>query len=378
MEISMISQRAKNLDPYVPGEQPKDREYIKLNANENPYAPSGKVIEALSHLITHKPLSLALYPDPDSSILRSAIARSLNESSGVLGTMGTKTDHKKLSISPDMIFCGNGSDEVLSVLFYSFFNDDKPLVAPEHSYSFYPVYCGYYGIPLNKIPLNKDFTLDTESMLRAAHESCCGLIFANPNAPTSLALSVENIRKMLEDFPADKAFVVDEAYVDFSDESALCLLSEFKNLVIVRTFSKSFSFAGMRLGYAVANPELIEVMTRVKNSFNHFPVDIAAQTAGTAACNDTGYYAENARKIISQRQRLIKFLRNNGWMCYESKTNFILAKKDGISGKEVYEKVKHDGILVRHFNTPVITEYVRISIGTEQQMDMLIKSLEKI
>jgi histidinol-phosphate aminotransferase len=378
MEISMISQRAKNLDPYVPGEQPKDREYIKLNANENPYAPSGKVLEALSHLITHKPLSLALYPDPDSNELRSAIAQSLNASSGVLGTMGTITQQIELSISPDMVFCGNGSDEVLSVLFYSFFNADKPLIAPEHSYSFYPVYCGYYGIPLNKIPLNKDFTLDTESMLKVSRESCCGLIFANPNAPTSLALSVENIRKMLEGFPSNKVFVVDEAYVDFSDESALCLLNEFKNLVIVRTFSKSFSFAGMRLGYAVAHPELIEVMTRVKNSFNHFPVDIAAQTAGIAACKDTLYYAENAKKIIAQRERLIDFLRKNGWMCYDSKTNFVLAKKDGISGKEIYEKVKTDGILLRHFNTPVITEYVRISIGTEQQIDKLIKSLEKI
>ncbi len=373
----MISQRAKKLDPYVPGEQPKDREYIKLNANENPYPPSPKVIEALSNLITHKSISLALYPDPDSNELRSSIARSLNESSGVLGTMGAENT-SSLSITPDMIFCGNGSDEVLSVLFYSFFNADTSLIAPEHSYSFYPVYCGYYGIPLNKIPLKSDFTLDTDAMINAADAGCSGLIFANPNAPTSLALSVEKIRQMLKSFPSDKIFVVDEAYTDFSDESALILLTEFKNLVIVRTFSKSFSFAGMRLGYAVAHPELVEVMTRVKNSFNHFPVDIAAQTAGIAACSDIAYYAENAKKIIAQRNSFIDFLRSRGWMCYSSKTNFVLARKEGISGKEVYESVKKDGILVRHFNTPLITDYVRISIGNSEQMTALKNILQKI
>lgn len=373
----MISKRAQSIDPYVPGEQLKDRDYIKLNANENPYAPSPRVQEALSHLINYKSLSLALYPDPDSTLLRHAIAQSLNESSGVLGTMGTAKKQIEISITPNMIFCGNGSDEVLSVLFYSFFDSDKPLIAPEYSYSFYPVYCGYYGIPLNKIPLHKDFSLDNEAMIKASHD-CCGLIFANPNAPTSLALPVEHIRNMLQNFPCDKVFVVDEAYVDFSDESALCLLQEFKNLVIVRTFSKSFSFAGMRLGYAVASPELIEVMTRVKNSFNHFPVDIAAQTAGIAACGDTKYYAENTKKIIAERERFSAFLQNNGWLCYNSKTNFVFAKKEGISGKEVYEKIKKDGILVRHFNTPVINEYVRITIGTEQQMDMLMKSLKNI
>lgn len=372
----MISRRAMNLDPYVPGEQPKDRVYIKLNANENPYPPSPKVIDALDNLIHEKSLALGLYPDPDSTQLRCSIAASLNASSGVLGTMGLQTG-RPLSITPENIFCGNGSDEVLSVLFYAFFNDDKPLVAPEHSYSFYPVYCGYYGIPLQKVPLRKDFSLDTEAMT-AASDSCCGLIFANPNAPTSLSLSVQEIRKMLTVFPKDKIFVVDEAYTDFSDESALCLLSEFKNLIIVRTFSKSFSFAGMRLGYAVASPELIEVMTMVKNSFNHFPVDIAAQTAGIAACSDTLYYAENAKKIIAERKRFLDFLRNRGWLCYKSKTNFVLAKKEGIPGKEVYEKIKKDGILVRHFNTPVINEYVRITIGTGQQMTALMKSIESI
>lgn len=375
----MISRRVMNLNPYIPGEQPKDRDYIKLNANENPYPPSPRVLDSLSHQINDFSLSLARYPDPDSTLLRQAIAHSLNESCGVLGTMGKEEKNPSLSITPDMIFCGNGSDEVLSVLFYSFFNADSSLIAPEHSYSFYPVYCGYYGIPLTKVPLLSDFSLDSELMVKTAiKDGCSGLIFANPNAPTSLALSLSCIRGMLTQFPSDKVFVVDEAYTDFSDETVLSLLAEFKNLVIVRTFSKSFSFAGMRLGYAVANPSLVDVMTRVKNSFNHFPVDILAQTAGIAACNDTSYYARNVQKIIASREIFINFLRSNGWMCYNSKTNFVLTKKEGISGKDVYEKIKMAGILVRHFNIPMISDYVRISIGNEVQMNAVMNIMKTI
>ena len=202
----------------------------------------------------------------------------------------------------------------------------------------------------------------------AQNNAVSGMIFANPNAPTSLALSTDEIRSMLLVYPKEKVFVVDEAYVDFSDETALSLLSEFQNLVIIRTFSKSFSFAGMRLGYAVANPNLIEALTRVKNSFNHFPVDCITQEAGIASCENVGYYKETAMRIKNTRQFCVEKMRELGWFCFSSKTNFILAKKEGYAGKDLYEKIKSKGFLVRHFASPLVQDYVRITVGSEKEM----------
>ena len=363
----MIAQRVENLKPYQPGEQPKDRDYIKLNANENPYPPAPAVVEAVCRHAQEASQTLALYADPDSNQLRAAIASHLNQTGGVLANWHALSQ----SITADMVFCGNGSDEVLSFVFYAFFDSTRPLIQPEHTYSFYPVYAGYYNIPLKKIPLHQDFSLDTEAMIQAAVENDTSLILANPNAPSSLALSLQQLRDLLLRLPKNHVHVVDEAYTDFGSESALSLLAEFPNLVVVRTFSKSLSLAGMRLGYAVASPELIQVLHRVKDSFNHFPVDVLAQKAGVAACQSTPYYVECTKKIVEQREDFIAFLRNLGWQVLDSSTNFIFTTKPGVSGRHVYQVLKEAGILVRRFDTPGIEEYLRITVGTAQQMAQL-------
>lgn len=367
----MFARRLQQLNPYKPGEQPKDREYIKLNANENPYEPSPKVAEALKNIPLKK---LGLYPDPDSSLLRSAIADELNASRGVLVAAADQPE-LPFKITPDMIFCGNGSDEVLSFVFYAFFDSDKPLVLPEHTYSFYPVYAGYYGIQLKKVPLNADFSLDKQAMLDV---DSTGMIFANPNAPTGIELSIEEIDGMLAEYPKDKVFVVDEAYTDFSGHTVLPLLQKYQNLLVIRTFSKSMSFAGMRLGYAIGNPELIKALTTTKNSFNHFPADAVCQAAGIAACSDIEYYARNCKKIMQTRDDFSAKLVAAGWQVVPSKTNFILAAKKGFSGNDVYQAIKKDGILVRYFDIDLIRDFVRITIGTPEQMAALLESMLKI
>ncbi len=389
----MIAQRMKNLHPYVPGEQPKDRVYIKLNANENPYPPSPVVSEAVVRAAKDYAEKMALYPDPDSNQLKSAIASMLNQCGGVLcraeleggdengsGAKVTPSEGDKLpfTVTPDMIYCGNGSDEVLSFIFYAFFDSDRELVVPEHTYSFYPVYAGFYNIPMDKVPLNSDWTLNKEKILSDAKEKNSSIIFANPNAPTSLGLTKEEVRQMIKAAPENRVFVVDEAYVDFGGESCISLLAEFKNLVIVRTFSKSLCGAGLRLGYVVSSPDLVNHITTVKNSLNHFPIDFMAQQAGIAACSDVGYYAECAKSVAFERDEFIDFLREKGWYVLDSQTNFIFCKKEGVSGEETYKKIKQEGILVRHFATPGIEEYLRITIGTHEQMEQLKKVMSKI
>ena len=367
----MFAQRLQNLNPYKPGEQPKDREYIKLNANENPYLPSPKIKEAVKDIPLQK---LALYPDPDSHELKRAIAAALNKTGGVL-VPAEDQPPLGFEITEDMIFCGNGSDEVLSFVFYAFFDSDKPLVSPEFSYSFYPVYAGYYGINLKKVPLNADFTLNTKAMLEI---DSTGMIFANPNAPTGRTLSVAEIDAMLEAYPKDKVFVVDEAYTDFSGYTVLPLLKKYENLLVIRTFSKSMSFAGMRLGYAIGAPALINALTTTKNSFNHFPTDAFCQTAAIAACSDIEWYSENCRKVINTRDAFCKALSDSGWNVIPSKTNFVLVSKDGISGKDVYESIKKQGILVRFFDIDVIRDFVRITIGTDDQMKKLLDIMKAL
>lgn len=375
----MLSSRFTNLHPYVPGEQPKDRVYVKLNANENPYPPHPSVGKAVSDFALNQTERLGLYPDPDANELRQEIAAMLNKSGGVL--CRAKTDGQSCSpapedkipfeVTPDMIFCGNGSDEVLSFVFYSFFDSDRKLVFPTHTYSFYPVYCGYYDIPMDQVPLKDDWTLDRERMLEDANKFKSSIIFANPNAPTGISLSRKEVEDMLDKAPKDRVFIVDEAYCDFGGESCIPLLKDYKNLVIVRTFSKSLSFAGMRLGYVVANPDLIQAVFTAKNSFNHFPVDNVAQTAAIASCRAVSYYAETSRKVVEQRELFTDFLKKNGWFVIDSKTNFVFARKQGHSGQEIYQHVKQNGILIRHFNTPGIEDFVRITIGTPEQMTAL-------
>lgn len=389
----MISERMKNLHPYVPGEQPKDREYIKLNANENPYPPSPRVLKAVKEAASKCGKKLALYPDPDSNELKAAVAAMLNSCGGVLcraQTSGGRTDGSgsrvspcgsdklPFTVTPDMIYVGNGSDEVLSFVFYAFFDSSRPLVLPEHTYSFYPVYAGFYSIPLNAVPLKSDFSLDTQKMVSEANSSDSSIIFANPNAPTSIGLSRDEVRKMISAAPKDRVFVVDEAYVDFGGESCLPLLAEFKNLAIVRTFSKSMCGAGLRLGYVVSSPELIRHITTVKNSVNHFPVDFLTQRAGIASCEDAGYYAECARSVAFERDEFIDFLRERGWFVPDSQTNFVFCRKDEVSAEEAYKSIKENGILVRHFNTPGVSDFLRITVGTHAQMEELKKIIGKI
>ena len=382
----MISTRMKNLHPYVPGEQPKDRVYIKLNANENPFPPSMHVQESVINFVKNTPHNLSVYPDPESELLRKAISSMINSTAGVLCKCDVFDNFSKchennklpFEVTPEMIFVGNGSDEILSFVFYSFFDSKEKLVLPEFTYSFYPVYAGFYNIELNKIPLNRDWTLNTEKMLDEAVKNNSSIIFANPNAPTGIALSKETVRDMLLKAPKDKVFVVDEAYADFSDESCISLLAEFKNLLIVRTFSKSICGAGMRIGYIVANPELINNLTTAKNSFNHFPIDAINQVSGKAACEDINYYVKCSKKIVEQRELLYEFLIQRGWNVIPSKTNFIFAEHPSQNGETVYKKIKSDGILVRHFNTPGIENFVRISIGTKEQMDKLKLSIENL
>ena len=382
----MISNRMKNLHPYVPGEQPKDRVYIKLNANENPYAPSTKVQDAVVDFVKNNPMKLALYPDPDSLELHAAIAEMLNKTGGVLcnavvdreDVTPSEKDKIPFTVTPEMVYSGNGSDEVLSFVFYAFFDSGKKLVLPEFTYSFYPVYAGFYNIETDVVPMKKDWSLDTNEMLNRASKNGSGLIFANPNAPSGIGLSRAEIREMLLKADKDEIFVVDEAYCDFGGESCIPLLEEFKNLLIVRTFSKSLCGAGMRLGYIVANPELINYVTTVKNSLNHFPIDAVAQIAGVAACKNPAYYCECAKKVAEERETFQNFLSEKGWEYIPSKTNFVLVRNPKVSGEQVYQKIKKEGILVRHFSTKGIEDYVRITIGTKEQMDALKKAMEAI
>lgn len=382
----LISNRVRQLNPYVPGEQPKDRVYIKLNANENPYPPSPVVQKAVIDFVQKNPEKLGLYPDPDSLELHAAIADMLNKSGGVLcrarveGGEVRPSDQDKIpfTVTPEMIYTGNGSDEVLSFVFYAFFDSSKRFVMPQFTYSFYPVYAGFYNIPMDQVPLKEDWSLDVDEMLSRAEKNQGGIIFANPNAPTSLGLTRDQVRQMIKKASSDEIFIVDEAYVDFGGESCIPLLAEFKNLVIVRTFSKSLCGAGQRLGYIVANPELVNIVTTVKNSVNHFPLDAVAQVSGKAACGDVAYYAETSRKVAQVRDDFYNFLCDKGFYVLKSQTNFLFAKHPSISGDELYQKVKAQGLLIRHFNTPGIEDFVRITIGTPEQMSELRKAIEEI
>lgn len=344
----MLAKRFSDLKPYVPGEQPRDRAYVKLNANENPYPPSEAVRDAISRFDAD---ALRFYPDPDASVLRDALASML--------------DH---GVTRDMIFAGNGSDEVLSFVFYAFFDSDRPLRFPEHTYSFYPVYAGYYGITVEKAPLASDWSVDLEAL---ASGDSTGLIFPNPNAPTGIYVGLDRVRSLLDSYPSDRVVVVDEAYIDFGGETALSLLSEYPNLVIIRTFSKSFCFAGARLGFAVANPPLIEALFTVKNSFNHFPVDALTQKIGAAACGDAPYYRRINAEIAQTRDRFAAGLRGAGWEVLPSLANFVFARKRPHSGRRVYERAREAGFLIRHFDYPGISDFVRISVGLPADMERL-------
>ena len=351
----LISERAAALTPYTPGEQPQDRSYIKLNTNENPYPPAPSVQEYLRSAEADR---LRLYPDPESTEVRMALSE----------TFG---------LSEDSFFLGNGSDEVLSFIFYAFFDRSRgPLLFPEHTYSFYPVYCSFYDIPYRRIPLTNELFIDPGEYRKITEtRNVTGIIFPNPNAPTGAALSRDSIEELMETVPGEVPIVIDEAYVDFGADSCLPLIGRYGNLIVVHTFSKNRSLAGMRIGYAAASEELIRVLNMVKNSFNSYPVNRIGQEVAVRALRESEYFEECRRNIMATRERTVEQLRGEGWYVVPSKANFFFTRHPELSGKEVYTRLKEDGILVRYFGHKGIEDFVRISIGTEEEMERLVEAL---
>jgi histidinol-phosphate aminotransferase len=344
------SQRVQELDPYVPGEQPKDQQYIKLNTNESPYPPSPLAIEAMHAAVND---SLRLYPDPNADDLKQAIA-----------------DLHGLDRS--FVFVGNGSDEVLAHAFVALLKHDKPLLYPDISYSFYPVYCNLFNINAVRIPLNDQFEIDPADY----SQSNGAIIFPNPNAPTGMALPLDAIEKILKANP-ESVVLVDEAYVDFGAQTAIALVEQYPNLLVVQTLSKSRSLAGLRVGFAVGQPDLVEALERVKNSFNSYPLGRVEQAGAAAAIRDVPYFEECRAKIIATREQAEASLTALGFSVLPSGSNFIFAKPpEGQSAEALYLSLKEQGILVRYFNKPRISDYLRITIGTDAEMQKLLDCLK--
>jgi histidinol-phosphate aminotransferase len=340
-----------DLDPYVPGEQPKMDGLIKLNTNENPYPPSPRALEAVRRATDD---TLRLYPDPVSMELRETIAASF-------------------ALGADNIFVGNGSDEVLAHAFMGLLKQDGPLLFPDITYSFYPVYCGLYGIEAKKIPLAADMTVD----IAAYAEPAGAVILPNPNAPTGIALPLADIRKLAEAH-RNRVVVIDEAYVDFGGESAVALVPELDNLLVIRTFSKSYSLAGLRVGFAVGQRPLIEALERVKDSFNSYPLDRLAQAAATAAWKDADWFEATRSRIISSRLKLAGELKRLGFEVLPSSANFLFARHPAHEGAKLATALRAEAILVRHFAKPRISDYLRITIGTDDECARLVEVLTKI
>jgi len=349
----MFSERFKGLKPYVPGEQPAGTDYIKLNTNENPFPPSPLIRKMLDNLDTEP---LRLYPDPLFKNLREKLA-------------------EKYNLSTSQVFAGNGSDEVLSFLFYAFFDSDNgSLLFPEHTYSFYPVYCDFYGISYEKIALNDDFSINIQSYLEKKETT--GLILPNPNAPTGILMPLSDVEKLMEQFPDNRLVAIDEAYIDFGGESAVSLIDKFDNLLVIKTFSKSMSLAGIRLGYALGNEKLIDALFAVKDSFNSYPIDTVTLKIAETALSDMAYYDKINHDIIVNRDKLTEDLLELGWNVLPSSANFVFAGKDGYTGEYLYQKLKEKGILVRYFNHEGITDFIRITIGTDSMMESLLKAVK--
>lgn len=337
-----------DLVPYVPGEQPKMANLVKLNTNENPYGPSPKVIEAIQTELND---SLRLYPDPEGESLRQTIA-----------------DYYK--VSPGQVFLGNGSDEVLAHIFHGLFQHGEPVLFPDISYSFYPVYCGLYNIEARVVPLTDSFEIDPDDY----RQPNGGIIFPNPNAPTGRYLGLEHVEEILKANP-DRVVVVDEAYVDFGGDTAIALVDRYPNLLVCQTLSKARSLAGLRVGFAVGHPDLIEALNRVKNSFNSYPLDRLALAGARAAFEDEEWFLQCCNGVISERERLTAALEELSFEVLPSKANFVFARHTSRAGEEIAKGLREQGIIVRHFNKPRISDYLRITIGTPEQNDALISGL---
>jgi len=348
--------RTKNISPYVPGEQPKDRQFIKLNTNENPYPPSPKVIDAIQKAAGER---LRLYPDPQCTEFREAVAA-------------------RYGVKPEQVFAGNGSDEILAFAFAAFFaNGEKaaPVLFPDITYSFYPVYAALWDVPYRTIPLSEDFLINAADYKVPSG----GLVIPNPNAPTGVALGLDDILPLAEYLEKqEKVFIVDEAYAAFGAETAVPYINKHPNLLTAHTLSKSASLAGLRVGFAIGDEDLIEGLCRIRDSFNSYTLDRLAMAGGAAAVSDAAYYNEINRRVIATRERTAQALRGLGFSVLPSAANFLFVKPPRISGAQLFAALREKGILVRHFNKDRIAGYLRISIGTDEDMDALLNACGEI
>ncbi|MDY5025423.1 MAG: histidinol-phosphate transaminase [Oliverpabstia sp.] len=342
-------ENVRKVVPYVPGEQPKERNLIKLNTNENPYPPSPKVEQVLQEMNID---CMRLYPDPTAHLLVEAIADFYH-------------------LKEEQVFVGVGSDDVLAMVFMTFFNSTKPILFPDITYSFYDVWADMLRIPYERIPLKEDFTIEPEDYFRENG----GIIFPNPNAPTGVELPLAQIEKIIQANP-DVIVVVDEAYVDFGAESALPLIDKYDNLLVVQTFSKSRGMAGMRIGYAMGNPVLIKYLNDVKYSFNSYTMDQTTIALGKAAVEDKEYFEDTVNKVVETREWTKKELSRLGFVFGDSKTNFIFASHKECPARELFVALRKANIIVRYFDKPRIDNYLRITIGTQEEMETLVRFLE--
>lgn len=340
----------RNIEPYVPGEQSKDRDIVKINANENPYPPSPKAVEVLKNFDTN---NLRFYPNANSTRLKEAIAK-----------------YYKVDVSN--VFVGNGSDDVLAVAFQSFFNSDKPIVYPDLTYSFYPVWCSLFGIEYKNYPVGDDFRINPEDY----KEQNGGVVIPNPNAPTSLGEGLDFVEKILN-YNQDSVVIIDEAYVDFGGTSSIPLINKYENLLVTGTFSKSRSLAGLRIGFAIGSKALIDVMEAVKNSYNSYTVDSLSIEMGAASIEDDEYFKSTCQKVIKTRERVTIELKKLGFDVLDSQTNFIFATHNEHNMKSLFEYLKTQKVFIRYFSLPRIENYVRITIGTNEEMDIFLEKTKE-
>ncbi len=346
------SKVVSTLTPYVPGEQPKIARLIKLNTNENPYPPSPRVLAAIQAELGDDAASLRLYPDPNADLLKAAVAG-------------------QHDVTPQQVFVGNGSDEVLAHVFMALLKHDKPILFPDITYSFYAVYCGLYGVDYRTVPLADDFSVDPAEYVGQANG---GIIFPNPNAPTGRLLGLAAIERILQANP-DSVVVVDEAYVDFGGETAIGLVNRYDNLLVVHTLSKSRSLAGLRVGFAVGHPALIEALERVKNSFNSYPLDRLAIVAAVAAIADEAHFQQTCAAVIATRDTLTADLSALGFDVLPSAANFIFARHPQRDAAAIAQALRERSIIVRHFKLPRIDQFLRITVGTDDECKVLIEAL---
>lgn len=340
----------RNIEPYVPGEQSKDKDIVKINANENPYPPSPKAAEVLKGFDTNK---LRFYPSANSTKLKEAIAK-----------------YYKVDVSN--VFVGNGSDDVLAVAFQSFFNSEKPIVYPDLTYSFYPVWCSLFGIKYKNYPVGDDFRINPEDY----KEKNGGVVIPNPNAPTSLGEGLDFVEKILN-YNQDSVVIIDEAYVDFGGTSSIPLIDKYENLLVTGTFSKSRSLAGLRIGFAIGSKALIDVMEAVKNSYNSYTVDSLSIEMGAASIEDDEYFKSTCKKVIKTRERVTLELEKLGFDVLDSQTNFIFATHNKHNMKSLFEYLKTQKVFIRYFSLPRIENYVRITIGTNEEMDIFLEKTKE-